>query len=88
MTRCKDCEYCKLLYRADVIHAGIGRSYGRGEFFCENPKTINLPAEAFGNKMRGFIGFGTPEKDTKLHMKTSPRWCPKKGRMKISHEEN
>lgn len=41
-------------------------------------ETKRLPREAFGNQMPSFIGFGTPEYDTKLTVKTSPRWCPRR----------
>lgn len=78
MVRCKDCEYCKMPYRADAKYAGINHDYGRGEFYCKNPETDKLPLEAFGYKPPGFIGFGTSEKDTKLQVKSSPRWCPKR----------
>ena len=49
-----------------------------GYFFCENQETKRLPREAFGNQMPSFIGFGTPEYETKLTVKTSPRWCPRR----------
>lgn len=55
-----------------------GYGYGRGYFFCENQETKRLPREAFGNQMPSFIGFGTPEYETKLTVKTSPRWCPRR----------
>lgn len=76
--RCKECQYCELHNRADSRFVGW-HSYGRGYFFCENSETKKLPIKEFGNKMPGFIGFGTPEYDTKLKMKTSPRWCPLRG---------
>lgn len=80
--RCKECRHCELRNRAESKFTG-GYGYGRGYFFCENQETKRLPREAFGNQMPSFIGFGTPEYDTKLTMKTSPRWCPRrKKRMK------
>lgn len=77
MPICKECQHCELNGRADSKFAGGCRA-GRGFFFCENPETKKLPREAFGNKMPGFVGFGTPEYDTKLTTKTSPRWCPRR----------
>lgn len=78
MVRCKDCEYCEMLCQANTLYSGSGRLYGRGEFYCTNPETGKLPNEAFGSKMREFIGYGTPERESKLQVKTSPRWCPKR----------
>lgn len=75
--RCKECQHCELRNRAESKFAG-GYGYGRGYFFCENQETKRLPREAFGNQMPSFIGFGTPEYDTKLTVKTSPRWCPRR----------
>lgn len=76
--KCKECEHCKMLARAKSLYAGSGYFYGRGEFFCEHPETNKLPQNAFGRKMKGFIGFGTPERVSILQTKTSPRWCPKR----------
>lgn len=75
--RCKECQHCELRNRAESKFTG-GYGYGRGYFFCENQETKRLPREAFGNQMPSFIGFGTPEYDTKLTVKTSPRWCPRR----------
>ena len=75
--KCTVCEFCKMKGRADSSFSG-GYRYRRGRFFCENPETKNLPEKAFGNKMRSFIGFGTPEKETRLTVKKSPRWCPRR----------
>ena len=41
-------------------------------------KQRNCREKAFGNKVEGFIGFGTPERESKLTLKTSPRWCQKR----------
>lgn len=76
MKRCKECKYCKMQARANVLYSGIGRAYGRGYFFCEHPETSKLPHGAFGNSAPGFIGFGTTDRESKLTVKTSPRWCP------------
>ncbi len=73
--KCKECEHCKMRGRANVKYSGNGM-YGRGEFWCENPDTVKIPLNGFGNSAPGFIGFGTMEKDSKLQIKTSPRWCP------------
>lgn len=70
--RCKECQHCELRNRAESKFTG-GYGYGRGYFFCENQETKRLPREAFGNQMPSFIGFGTPEYETKLTVKTSPR---------------
>lgn len=70
-------EFEKLRNRAESKFTG-GYGYGRGYFFCENQETKRLPREAFGNQMPSFIGFGTPEYETKLTVKTSPRWCPRR----------
>ena len=75
--KCSECDFCKMTTRANAKFNKSG-IYGRGEFFCENPETEKLPKKAFGNKMEGFIGFGTPERESKLTLKTSPRWCPKR----------
>lgn len=75
--RCKECQHCELRNRAESKFTG-GYGYGRGYFFCENQETKRLPREAFRNQMPSFIGFGTPEYDTKLTVKTSPRWCPRR----------
>lgn len=75
--RCKECQHCELRNRAEDKFAS-GYGYGRGYFFCENQETKRLPREAFGNQMPSFIGFGTPEYDTKLTVKTSPKWCPRR----------
>ena len=77
--RCKECQHCELRNRAESKFAGR-YGYGRGCFFCENQETKRLPREAFGNRMPSFIGFGTPEYDTKLTVKTSPRWCPRRNK--------
>ena len=79
MMKCKECEHCKMRSRANVKYAGYG-TYGRGEFWCEHPDAAKLPLRAFGNSAPKFIGFGTVEKDSKLQMKTSPRWCPLRGK--------
>lgn len=73
MAKCKECEHCKMLSRANAV---AGYIYGRGEFWCRNPETDKLPLKIFGSKAPGFIGFGTPEKESKIQVKTSPRWCP------------
>lgn len=66
--RCKECQHCELRNRAESKFTG-GYGYGRGYFFCENQETKRLPREAFGNQMPSFIGFGTPEYETKLTVK-------------------
>lgn len=58
--------------------SGTYTGSGRGYFYCENPEAKKLPREAFGNQMPEFVGFGTPEYNTKLTTKTSPRWCPRR----------
>ena len=75
--KCSECDFCKMTTRANAKFNKTG-IYGRGEFFCENPETEKLPRKAFGNKMEGFIGFGTPERESKLTLKTSPGWCPRR----------
>ena len=72
--KCRECDFCKMTTRANAKYSGYA-IYGRGEFSCENPETKKLPRKAFGNKLEGFIGFGTPERESKLTLKTSPRWC-------------
>lgn len=41
-------------------------------------KALDFDSDTLGNQMPSFIGFGTPEYDTKLTVKTSPRWCPRR----------
>ena len=74
---CRECEYCKMRSRADVTLAGNG-IYGRGEFRCEHPETGKIPVKVFGNRMPGFIGFGTMDRRSVVQIKTHPRWCPLK----------
>ncbi len=77
--KCSECDFCEMITRANAKFSKSG-IYGRGEFFCENPETKKLPVKAFGNKAEGFIGFGTTEKESKLTLKTSPRWCPRRAK--------
>ena len=76
--RCKECQHCKLKGRAESKFSGTYTGSGRGYFYCENPEAKKLPREAFGNQMPEFVGFGTPEYNTKLTTKTSPKWCPRR----------
>ena len=75
--KCRECDFCEMELRADARFSGYA-IYGRGMFFCQNPETKKLPRKAFGNKLEGFIGFGTPERESILQMKTSPKWCPRR----------
>lgn len=75
--RCKECQYCKLIGRGENKFSST-YGYGRGHFFCENPETEKLPIKAFGNSSPRFVGYGTEEYNTKLMVKTSPRWCPRR----------
>lgn len=75
--RCIERDCCKMTTRANAKFSGYA-IYGRGMFFCENPETKKMPRKVFGNRMERFIGFGTPEKESKLTAKTSPRWCPRR----------
>lgn len=74
MKQCKYCEHCKDKYRSQ----GIYSSHGRKSYFCENPKTAELPSKAFGNKTPGFICFGENTYESKPQIKTAPRWCPER----------
>lgn len=75
-TKCSECCYCKLHGKADSRFALAGhKSHGRGYFYCENPEAQNM-TDDHGNPRDAFIGYGTAEYETKLQLKTRPRWCP------------
>lgn len=72
---CNNCEYCKALRRSQSQCGRIGKKH----FFCTHKKVLELPNESFGNKMREFIGFSQDRFYDRVNIKTSPRWCPRKG---------
>lgn len=75
-TKCSECCFCKLRGRADAKYAGVGHTgYARGYFYCTNPAAQELK-DKHGYPQNAFIGYGSPESDTKLQLKTRPRWCP------------
>lgn len=76
--KCMECKYLTMRHRSE----GIYSSYGRGEYYCEHPVSRRLPAKAFGRKTACFVCFGTNERETRLTIKTAPRWCSKKGKKK------
>lgn len=71
---CRNCEHCKDIGRS----GGAAGSWGRKNYFCENPKTNELPREAFGNSMQGFICFGENTRESRPQIKTAPKWCPER----------
>jgi len=77
--RCRECEYCKMISRANSTYR---TPFGRGHFYCVHPKTKEtryIEGRPIGFYTPRFIGYGTPERDTVLQVKTRPRWCPTKG---------
>lgn len=72
---CNNCEYRKAKGRSQSQRGRIGRKH----FFCTHKKVSELPDESFGNSMREFIGFGQAGFYDRVNIKTSPRWCPRKG---------
>lgn len=77
MKKCKCCEYCECVGRAKKT-SNSRSGYSRKEYMCENPKIKDVPLDAFGGKMRGFIGFGDNTYNSPVQIKSAPRWCPEK----------
>ena len=72
-SQCRYCNDCKASGRArDTI-----QGHGRKHYYCENEEAKKLPPEVFGNKAHRFIGYGENTWESKLAVKTAPRWCPK-----------
>ena len=75
--RCRLCQFCKDTGRAAVT-SNARNGYSRKSYMCEHPKAKELPQSAFGNKMACFIGFGDCTYESKVQVKTAPKWCPRK----------
>lgn len=48
-------------------------TYGRKHYYCKHPNVKTPP-----NISEGFICFGENTWESKITIKTSPRWCPLK----------
>lgn len=77
MQTCRECRFCHMSGRTNPKFSRC-TLFGKGLFFCDNPETKRLPEKVFGNRMPGFIGFGTAEINTELIIKTCPKWCPER----------
>lgn len=76
--KCVYCEYCKPIGRMQTQLGCLGRK----TYYCENPKSRDLPTRVFGNRAERFIGFGKyNEYESPLELKTAPRWCPKNNKL-------
>lgn len=74
MRRCKYCEYCKQIGRQQSNRY----TYGRKHYYCKHQDAKTPP-----NIAEGFICFGENNKESKITIKTSPRWCPLKDKSNI-----
>jgi hypothetical protein len=71
--KCKDCEHCTQIGRAQTQRNRVGRKY----YYCKNPKIKDMK-DKWGYPHMGFIGFGEHNNSSPLMIKTSPIWCPLK----------
>lgn len=70
--QCKYCEFCEQIGRQQ----SNSFTYGRKQYWCKHLSVKTMNDQIFGNKARGFIGFGNNDLESKLAIKTHPRWCP------------
>lgn len=75
MTEKKKCRYCEYCKDGGRMQSQCGR-LGRKTYYCEEKRAYQLPMTAFGNKADRFIGFGDMTLQSKVSVKTAPRWCP------------
>lgn len=70
--KCSECEFCKSISK-------IGNK--RNSCYCEHPNQDYIKDYYNKNNKHsfpGFINFSKPF-ETKPNIKTSPKWCPRKG---------
>ena len=70
MPKCKNCEHCINIGRADAKYSGNRHVSGRKYYYCKHP---NRPAK------KDFISCGDCTYASPIVIKTSPCWCPLKG---------
>lgn len=71
--KCRHCSDCKSYGRS----RNTLRSFGCKHYYCENEEAKKIPQKEFGSKAALFVGFGENTMESKLKLKTAPRWCPK-----------
>ncbi|BDU81604.1 hypothetical protein SNUCP2_12740 [Clostridium perfringens A] len=54
---------------------------GRKRYYCKHEDISNI-RDKHGFLIDGFVGFGENNWKSPLVLKTSPRWCPRKRRVK------
>lgn len=70
--RCSICAYCRC-----IAQPSPRRSVSfRKQYFCTHPALRDYPSSAFKDKRIGYIGHGDLTKESRLTLKTHPRWCP------------
>ena len=70
--RCTECAFCNPASKTKASRSIVGRSM----YYCTHPCLSRLPVCVFRNMDIGFIGLGAATAESKLTLKTHPRWCP------------
>ena len=77
--QCRKCAFCGRRARAQTARSIMGRRM----YYCAHPRLSDLPASVFRNMDPGFIGLGEATAESRLTLKTHPRWCP----MELFHDK-
>jgi len=68
--KCEECKYCKNFGKATFGYSTTNRTFNRSCYYC------------VCDDLNAFIGHGKCTPNSPVMIKTSPRWCPLKEKMK------